>query len=67
MVGLFVPVTLPVTRASEESRAGRPVRVMPVGELLNLAEMATKGHVGLQGAHGGIPVHYRNIKIKSIE
>ena len=29
-----------------------------------LAEMATKGHVGLQGAHGGIPAHYRNIKIK---
>jgi hypothetical protein len=29
-----------------------------------LAEMATKGHVGLQGAHGGIPTCFRNIKIK---
>ena len=32
-----------------------------------LAEMATKGHVGLQGAHGGIPAHYRNIKIKWLD
>ena len=31
-----------------------------------LSVMATKGHVGLQGAHGGIPTHYRNIKIKPI-
>jgi hypothetical protein len=32
-----------------------------------LAEMATKGRVGLQGAHGGIPTHFRNIKIKPID
>ena len=32
-----------------------------------LAEMATKGHIGLQGAHGGIPSHFRNIKIKSLD
>jgi hypothetical protein len=32
-----------------------------------LAEMATKGHIGLQGAHGGIPTHFRNLKIKAIE
>jgi len=32
-----------------------------------LAEMATKGHVGLQGAHGGIPTRYRNIRIKSLD
>jgi hypothetical protein len=32
-----------------------------------LAEMATKGHIGLQGAHGGIPTHFRKIKIKQIE
>ena len=32
-----------------------------------MAGMATKGHVGLQGAHGGIPTHYRNIKIKSLD
>lgn len=32
-----------------------------------LAEMATKGRIGLQGAHGGIPTHFRNIKIKAID
>ena len=32
-----------------------------------LSEMATKGRIGLQGAHGGIPSHFRNLKIKSIE
>jgi hypothetical protein len=26
--------------------------------------MATKGRIGLQGAHGGIPTHFRNLKIK---
>lgn len=31
-----------------------------------LAEMATKGRVGLQGAHGGIPSHFRNLKIKPL-
>ena len=31
-----------------------------------LAEMATKGRIGLQGAHGGIPTHFRNIKIKPL-
>ena len=62
VVGLFVPVTLPVTRASEESRAGRPVRVMPVGELLNLAEMATKGRLAslevIRMLEMGIPVDF---------
>lgn len=32
-----------------------------------LAEMATKGCIGLQGAHGGIPTHFRNIKIKLLD
>jgi len=32
-----------------------------------LSEMATKGRIGLQGAHGGIPTHFRNIKIKSLK
>ncbi|HVM47798.1 MAG TPA: DUF1080 domain-containing protein [Candidatus Acidoferrum sp.] len=32
-----------------------------------LAEMATKGRIGLQGAHGGIPTHFRNLKIKSLD
>jgi hypothetical protein len=40
---------------------------IPSWEPRPLAEMATKGHIGLQGAHGGIPTHFRNIKIKSIE
>ncbi len=32
-----------------------------------LAEMATKGRIGLQGAHGGIPTHFRNLKIHVID
>ena len=32
-----------------------------------LSEMATKGRIGLQGAHGGIPTHFRNIKIKELK
>lgn len=32
-----------------------------------LAEMATKGRIGLQGAHGGIPTHFRHLKIKSLD
>jgi hypothetical protein len=32
-----------------------------------LAEMATKGHIGLQGAHGGIPTRFRNLKLKSLD
>ncbi len=32
-----------------------------------LAEMDTKGRIGLQGAHGGIPTHFRNLKIKSLD
>lgn len=32
-----------------------------------LCELATKGHVGLQGKHGGIPISFRNIKIKSLD
>jgi hypothetical protein len=32
-----------------------------------LAQLATKGHVGLQGLHGKSPMYFRNIKIKSID
>jgi hypothetical protein len=32
-----------------------------------LAEMATKGHVGLQGKHGGAPIYFRNMKVKRID
>ncbi len=32
-----------------------------------LTEMATKGRVGLQGAHGGIPTRFRNLKIKGLD
>lgn len=32
-----------------------------------MAELATKGHIGLQGKHGGAPIYFRNLKIKQIE
>ena len=32
-----------------------------------LAELATKGHIGLQGKHGGVPIFFRNLKIKPID
>ena len=32
-----------------------------------LAEMATKGHVGLQGKHAGAPIYFRNVKIKALD
>lgn len=30
------------------------------------AELPTKGHIGLQGKHGGAPIYFRNIKIKPL-
>ena len=30
------------------------------------AELPTHGHIGLQGKHGGAPIYFRNLKIKSI-
>lgn len=39
---------------------------IPSFEPRPLAEMETKGRIGLQGAHGGIPTHFRNIKIKPL-
>jgi hypothetical protein len=32
-----------------------------------MAELATKGHIGLQGKHGGVPIYFRNVKIKSLK
>ena len=32
-----------------------------------LAELSTKGHIGLQGKHGGVPIYFRNIKIKTLD
>lgn len=32
-----------------------------------MAELATKGHIGLQGKHGGAPIYFRNMKIKQLE
>ena len=32
-----------------------------------LAERPTRGHVGLQGKHAGVPVAFRNIKIKKLD
>jgi hypothetical protein len=31
-----------------------------------LAELPTKGHVGLQGKHGNAPIYFRNLKIKPL-
>lgn len=31
------------------------------------AELATKGHIGLQGKHAGAPIFFRNLKIKAAE
>lgn len=31
------------------------------------AELPTRGHVGLQGRHGGKPVYFRNVKIKKLD
>ncbi len=32
-----------------------------------LAELPTKGHIGLQGKHGGVPIYFRNMKIKALD
>jgi hypothetical protein len=32
-----------------------------------VADMPTKGHIGLQGKHGGAPIYFRNLKIKPLE
>jgi hypothetical protein len=32
-----------------------------------LAELATKGHIGLQGKHAGAPIYFRNVKIKQLQ
>jgi len=32
-----------------------------------LAELPTKGHIGLQGKHGGVPIYFRNMKIKTLD
>ncbi|MBL7133831.1 MAG: DUF1080 domain-containing protein [Phycisphaerae bacterium] len=31
------------------------------------AKLATKGHIGFQGKHGGVPIYFRNIKIKELK
>jgi hypothetical protein len=63
VVGLFVPVTLPATRKTGADKgAGRPVRVMPIAELLDLAEMATTGKLAqlevIRMLEMGIPVDF---------
>ena len=32
-----------------------------------LAELPTKGHIGLQGKHAGAPIYFRNLKIKTLD
>jgi len=31
-----------------------------------LAELATKGHIGLQGKHAGAPIYFRNLRVKTL-
>jgi hypothetical protein len=31
------------------------------------AKLPTRGHIGFQGKHGGVPIYFRNIRIKTIE
>lgn len=31
-----------------------------------LAELATEGHIGLQGKHAGAPIYFRNLKIQTL-
>jgi len=30
-----------------------------------MADLVLKGHIGLQGKHGGVPIYFRNLKIKT--
>ena len=32
-----------------------------------MAELPTKGRIGLQGKHAGAPIYFRNVKIKAAE
>jgi len=32
-----------------------------------LADLPTRGHIGLQGKHAGAPIYFRNLKIKSLD
>lgn len=32
-----------------------------------LSQLPTKGHIGLQGKHGGAPIYFRNLKIKPLD
>lgn len=31
------------------------------------ADLPTEGHIGFQGKHGGVPIYFRNIKIKQLD
>jgi hypothetical protein len=31
------------------------------------ADLPTSGHIGFQGKHGGVPIYFRNIKIKQLD
>jgi hypothetical protein len=32
-----------------------------------MAELPTKGHIGLQGKHGDVPIYFRNIRIRTVD
>ncbi len=60
---LVTDITMKDWKSGKKNPDGSPI---PGWMPRPLAEMATKGHIGLQGEHGGVPTHYRNIKIKAI-
>ena len=31
------------------------------------AELATHGHIGLQGKHAGAPIYFRNMRVKELK
>jgi hypothetical protein len=31
-----------------------------------MAELPTRGHIGLQGKHAGAPIYFRNMKVKPL-
>ena len=63
VVYLFVPVSLPpARRGSDAGHPSRSLRIMPIGELISLAEMATTGRLGtlevMRMLEMGIPVDF---------
>lgn len=39
---------------------------IPAWLSIPMAELPTKGHIGLQGKHAGAPIYFRNLKVKEL-